>query len=135
MASVGGNRSAFGLYMGKQRYYLLVLKHNVEIEGIVSGEGSEAWKRLDVNILHALILEKILGISATDFEKKGTLVFVADMIKALSLVNMNECQAAFLVNPTRIEQVKNVALKGEKMPQKSTFFYPKLPSGLIIRRI
>jgi uncharacterized protein (DUF1015 family) len=135
MARMGVNRPAFGLYMGKQRYYLLTLKHNVEIEEIVSGEGSEALKHLDVNILHALILEKILGISSNDFEKKGTLVFESDMVKALSLVNINACQAAFLVNPTRIEQVKNVALKGEKMPQKSTFFYPKLPSGLIIRRI
>ncbi|MGA1865343.1 MAG: DUF1015 domain-containing protein [bacterium] len=135
MARMGVNRPVFGLYMGKHRYFLLALKHDVNIEEIVAGEGSKAWKRLDVNVLHALILEKILGISSNDFEKKETLVFEADTVKAISLVNMNTCQAAILVNPTKIEQVKKVALKGEKMPQKSTFFYPKLPSGLIIRRI
>jgi len=135
MARLGINRPTFGLYMGNQRYQLLTLKHEVNVDEIVPGKGSIAWKSLDVNILHSLIFERLLGISPKDFEKKETLIFLADMIKAIHLVNMNTCQAALLVNPTGIDQVKNVALKGEKMPQKSTFFYPKLPSGLVIRRI
>jgi uncharacterized protein (DUF1015 family) len=135
MARIGTDRPTFGLYTGNRKYCLLALKPKVNIEEIVPGEGSSAWKSLDVNILHSLIFEKILGISSKDFEKKGTILFVADMIKALDLVNMNTCQAAFFVNAARIEQVKHIALQGEKMPQKSTFFYPKLPSGLVIRRI
>ncbi|MBN2374381.1 DUF1015 domain-containing protein [bacterium] len=135
MAKNGDNRPSFGLYMGKRVYYLLVLKTEADIEKLVPGKGSMALKSLDVNILHSLILDKILGISAKDFEHRGTLMFVHDLRDALGLVNMKTCQAAFILNPTRMDQVMNIALRGEKMPQKSTFFYPKLPSGLVIRKI
>ena len=135
MTQIGRERSTFGLYMGHQRYYTLSLKRSVNIEEIVPGEGSMVWKSLDVNILHSLIFEKMLHISSQDFEKKKTLSFVSDLNKAINLVNIRNCQAAFLVNPTSMNQVKAVAINGEKMPQKSTFFYPKLPSGLVIRRI
>ncbi len=131
----GIDHPAFGMFKGNNKYYVLVLKSDVKIDEIVDGKGSKAWKTLDVNILHSLIFNKILGISSNDFEKQGTLVFVSDLTNALDLVNMRKSQAAFLVNPTRIEQVVNVALNREKMPQKSTFFFPKLPSGLVIRKI
>ncbi|MGA1845001.1 MAG: DUF1015 domain-containing protein [bacterium] len=135
MALMGSKRPAFGYYTGGRRYTLLVLKHHTDIDDIVPGGGSRAWKSLDVNILHSLIFERILGISAEDFERKGTLSFTPDMIKAIDCVNMKSVQAAVFVNPTGIEQVKVVALNGEKMPQKSTFFYPKIPTGLVMRRI
>jgi len=135
MAGSGAYTHTFGLYMGAHRYNLLALKSDVDIDRIVPGKGSKAWKRLDVNILHSLLFETILGISSEDFEKKGTLSFISDTAKAINLVKTKEYQAAFLVNPTKIEQVLDVSVRQEKMPQKSTFFYPKLQSGLVIRRI
>jgi len=135
MALMGSKRPTFGFFTGDRRYTIFALRHHTDINDIVPGEGSRVWKSLDVNILHSLIFERILGISAVDFERKGTLSFTPDMIKSIDCVNMKRSQAALFVNPTSIDQVKMVALNGEKMPQKSTFFYPKIPSGLVMRKI
>jgi uncharacterized protein (DUF1015 family) len=99
--------------------------------------GPEVVRGLDVTVLHTLVLEAILGISRQAQEKQSNLSYIKDTASALAIARSGEggAQAVFLMNPTRVEQVKAVADAGEVMPQKSTFFVPKLASGLVINVI
>jgi uncharacterized protein (DUF1015 family) len=94
--------------------------------------GPPPLRGLDVPILHALVLEEILGIDRSAQERQTNLRYVKDFQGALEESRRADVQAVFLLNPTRIEQLKAVADSGEVMPQKSTFFYPKLASGLLL---
>jgi uncharacterized protein (DUF1015 family) len=115
--------------LGSQgQFYSLSLKQGQEN----AVPGPAVLRRLDVPILHALILEEILGIDRSAQERQTNLRYVKDFKGALDESRRPEVQAAFLLNPTRIEQLKAVADAGEVMPQKSTFFYPKLASGLLL---
>ncbi len=91
----------------------------------------EAVSLLDVTILHSLVLKTILKISDEQQEKKLHLRYEQDAAEAIAQLHEGRAQAAFLMNPTKIEQVRAVATAGMVMPQKSTFFYPKLLSGLV----
>jgi uncharacterized protein (DUF1015 family) len=99
-------------------------------EAAVPGPGP--LRRLDVPILHALVLEEILGIDRAAQERQTNLRYVKDFRGALEESRRGDVQAVFLLNPTRIEQLQAVADAGEVMPQKSTFFFPKLASGLLL---
>jgi uncharacterized protein (DUF1015 family) len=87
--------------------------------------------KLDVSILHTVVFKNILGISEEDQLHKTNLDYEREPARAIESVRAGRSQAAFLMNPTRIEQVRAVAEAGLVMPQKSTFFYPKLLSGLV----
>ncbi|MBI3189115.1 MAG: DUF1015 domain-containing protein [Ignavibacteriales bacterium] len=87
--------------------------------------------RLDVTILHSLILKQILGISLEAQEQKLNLDYEKDSQQAIDAVRDGRAQIAFILNPTPIEQVHEVAVAGYTLPQKSTYFYPKLLSGLV----
>ena len=87
-------------------------------------------RTLDVTLLHALLIEQILGIDRAAQEKQTNLRYVKDTGHALE--EAKTAQAVFIMNPTKVHEVKAVADAGEVMPQKSTFFYPKLASGLVI---
>jgi uncharacterized protein (DUF1015 family) len=92
-----------------------------------------------VNVLHTLILEKHLNICDAKLASQSHLIYIKDLGDAIdrsvAKVNNGESQGVFFMNSTRIEQVQAVAAAGEKMPQKSTFFYPKIFSGLTIRKL
>ncbi len=88
--------------------------------------------RLDVTVLHRNILKDILGISENHQLNRRYLEYEKDAARAIDAVSAGHAQAAFLMNPTRIDQVRAVAEAGLTMPQKSTFFTPKLLSGLLI---
>ena len=93
---------------------------------------AEEHKTLDVSILHFLILNRILGISQESQEKQENLIYVKDTAGALKAVEEGSNQLVFLMNPTKVEDVQRVSEAGLLMPQKSTYFYPKLLSGLVI---
>jgi uncharacterized protein (DUF1015 family) len=97
--------------------------------------GPEPLRTVDVVVLHALVLEEILGIDREAQEKQANLRYVKDLAAALDEARKPGVQAAFLLNPTKIEQLQAVANAGEVMPQKSTFFHPKLASGLVLNPI
>ncbi len=97
--------------------------------------GSPALTRLDVSLLHGLVLENILGIDRAAQEAQSNIKYIKDTQKALDLIADCKGQICFIMNPTRVEQVKNVAEAREVMPQKSTFFYPKIASGVVFNRI
>ena len=92
---------------------------------------SAAYQQLDVAILQTLVLEKALGITPGDMAAETHVTFFKDPKDAFARLEAGEFQAGFFMNPTGIDQIRQVALGGERMPQKTTFFYPKLPTGLV----
>lgn len=95
----------------------------------------ESLAALDVSVLQQLIFHHILKISTADMEQQRYTRYTQDAEAAVAAVNNGSAQIAVLLKSTRIEQVSKVAIDGEKMPQKSTFFYPKLATGLLISRL
>ena len=89
-------------------------------------------RHLDIVQLHKLLLENALGMTEEDIRAQRHLAYVRDPREAVSCVRSGGAQLAFLINPVRIEQVRDIAFGGGVMPQKSTDFYPKLLSGLTI---
>ena len=90
---------------------------------------------LDVTLLHGVLLETILGVSREDQEKQTYLRYIKDWEQAYAALGEPGVQAVFFMNPTKVEQVKAVADAGQVMPQKSTFFFPKIASGLVINPV
>jgi uncharacterized protein (DUF1015 family) len=92
----------------------------------------ERQRRLDVTQLHKLLLEGALGMSEESIRNQEHIRYLRDASEALEQVRSGKANIAFLMNPVRIEQMREVAFAGDVMPQKSTDFYPKLLSGLTI---
>src|SRR5213083_1541421 len=90
----------------------------------------EKQRALDVFILHRLLLEKCLGIREDAVKNESYITYVRGREEAIGAVRDRKAQVAFLLNPTRLDQLRDIALEGSVMPQKSTDFYPKLLSGL-----
>lgn len=128
----GREGTAFALY-GLHRRHLCLLK--LRHQGAARERMSAAWpsplRELDVSLLHWVILRQMLGIDSAEKEE-SSLEYTRDGLAALSRVDSGEFQLAFLLNPAPISSVLAVADAGVRMPQKSTYFYPKTPTGLVI---
>jgi len=116
------------------RYLILRLK-NKRIMQRLAKDLSAPLRELDVNTLHLLILEHILGMAPEQQESGDTVGYFEDEETVLQTLEKEEFQAAFLLNAPKAEEVLAIAAAGEKMPQKSTYFYPKLSSGLIVNKL
>lgn len=92
----------------------------------------DSFDGLDVNLLHDYILEPFFGIDPANMANQKNLSYTRSEEEAFAKVRNGEAQCAFLLNPTKVSQIRDVALAGGKMPQKSTYFYPKLITGLVI---
>ena len=125
---------AFAFYSGGSAWTLLVLKDTNAMAELIPDK-SDAWRNLDVSVLHSLILEKYLGIDKANMANQVTLTYTRSLEEALGSVRSGESQCAFLLNPTRVTEIRDVAAAGEKMPQKSTYFYPKLITGLVMNQL
>lgn len=125
-------RISFGAYLDG-RYYLLTLKSDHPLSDLLP-ELHETLRNLDVSVLHSLILEKLMGIDKENMAKQINLRYTRDAVDATEQVN-NGANCAFILNPTRVEQIAAVGSAGQKMPQKSTYFYPKLITGLVMNKI
>jgi uncharacterized protein (DUF1015 family) len=126
-------RRAIGVYPGAGAFFLFLLRRDADLENVLP-DISEAQRGLDVVLLHRLILEKGLGITAEAVAAEKNLGYEREMEAAIARVDRGEAQLAFLLNPVRVQQVADIALAGEVLPQKSTDFYPKLLSGVAIYR-
>ena len=93
------------------------------------------YRRLDTAVLEALILKAALGMTDEDIDHLEGLGYARDFANALELVETGEYDVAFFVAPTPIERVREVAAAGESMPPKSTYFFPKVPTGLVFNRL
>jgi len=131
----GQRGHVFGMYGGGQDFYLLTLRDERVLERLIQAPRSFAYKRLDVTILHSLIIEGLLGLGAEEAEREEKLHYTRDEVEAYLQVREGKYQLAFFLNPTKLEEVHQVASARERMPQKSTFFYPKLLTGLVINPI
>ena len=96
---------------------------------------SEALKGLDVTVLHTLILEKLFGIDKENMANQKNLTYTRSFDEAINRVRTGEFACSFILNPTRVTEIRDVAANGEKMPQKSTYFYPKLITGLVMNEL
>jgi uncharacterized protein (DUF1015 family) len=92
---------------------------------------SESYRRLDTAVLEKLLLEDVLGLSEDDISHQRGLGYARDVQEARQLLDAGSYDVAFILRPTPVEQVRAIAAAGETMPPKSTYFYPKLLSGLI----
>ncbi|MBI4572757.1 MAG: DUF1015 domain-containing protein [candidate division NC10 bacterium] len=125
------NAVAFGLYAGDGELLVLELGDQTAVHDLIAAGHSPEYARLDVAILHGVVIERVLGIQATG-QADDTIQYTRDEGQALQAVAAGDAHLALFQNPPRVEQVQAVALAGERMPQKSTFFYPKVLSGLVI---
>ncbi|MDF1542651.1 MAG: DUF1015 domain-containing protein [Anaerosomatales bacterium] len=111
--------------------FLASIRPDADLDELIPLEHSRAWKELDVAVLQELVLDRLLDISTDRPHTLERLSFVKDTGEAIAAVA--ERDTAFILRPTRMDQMRAVALAGETMPQKSTYFYPKLLSGLVLR--
>jgi len=129
-------RYAFCMYsQGQDGYSVFRLKDASLLDEVMDTETTPALRSLDANIMEALVFRTLLGISCSDPQHEDKFKFFRDDEEAVGQVRSGTYEVALLVNPTRIEQVKEIVAHDGIMPQKSTFFYPKLLSGLVINQI
>jgi len=125
----GRDDHVFGFYPAKLgQFYLLRLSHEAQRD-------KDPQRLLDVSILHSLLLERGLGIDANKLEAQTNVDYERDRDTCIRLVDEGRYQAAFFLNPTTAEQMQRIASSGERMPQKSTDFYPKLLTGLVFMKM
>ncbi len=121
------------VYFDGEKALALTLK-DITVMDKMFPDKSEALRRLDVTVLHSLVLEEMMGIDKENMANQKNLTYTRDINEALNSAK-NGADCCFILNPTRIEEIAAVARAGEKMPQKSTYFYPKLITGMVMNKI
>ena len=133
LAAAGSDEKVFAFYTGKDYFYRLTLTDKTAMAKAISGK-SEAYLGLDVTVLHTLILHKVFGIDMENMANQKNLVYTKQAEEAVDCVKGGGFQCAFLLNATKVREIKDVSLANEKMPQKSTYFYPKIITGLVMNK-
>ncbi|MDD2362317.1 MAG: DUF1015 domain-containing protein [Oscillospiraceae bacterium] len=129
-----GGRHAFGFYTGGDSFTLMTLRDSAVMDELLPSL-SGASRSLDVTILHTLVLERLMGIDRENMANQRNLTYTRSLCDVLGGVDKGEFQCGFILNPTRVSEIRDVASAGEKMPQKSTYFYPKLITGLTMNKL
>lgn len=124
-AAESGTRM-FGLALEGGLGYLLTPTDESTLLDGVEPDSSDDLRGLDVSILHSLIFERLLGLTGTD-----DITYTRSALEAIRMVDQGSA-AAFLMNPPSVEDMRKIALGGERMPQKSTYYFPKIQSGLVM---
>ncbi|MGD2164371.1 MAG: DUF1015 domain-containing protein [Anaerolineae bacterium] len=132
LAEATPDRPRFGFYNGG--YSVLKLRDPDVMDRLLPGR-DPAWRMLDVTVLHELLIERAMGISEEAVERKENIEYLRDPQMGYDAVDRGDAEFLFVLNPTRMEQVRACTAAGEKMPQKSTDFYPKVISGLVMMPI
>jgi uncharacterized protein (DUF1015 family) len=118
---------------GKGRFYRLTLTDFTPVKPMIPYFHSELYQKLDVSIVDHVILEELLGLT---HEAAGTYIdYTNDAPEAIKRVQEQEYQLAVIVNPVKPQAIKAIADSGDRMPRKSTYFYPKVPAGLVMYRL
>jgi len=128
---VTSNKHKFVLYL-RSKYYLLILKDESVMDDFAKDK-SKIWRTLDVSILHKIILEHIMDINQYNIEDHIKYTRIDE--EAVKFVEDGQYDLSFIMNATKIKELKAVAELGEHMPQKSTYFLPKMLSGLVFYKI
>ena len=134
LAERGRSRSTMGFFrQGGDSFSMLSLKPEKRDE--MGDDLHPSLKQLDVLVLSRFLLQKTLGFTLEDLNNEEIFHYESSLTKAVGMVDSQTYQMAFLLNPTRIEQVKEVAGNRLIMPRKSTYFYPKVITGLVFNKI
>ena len=124
--------TAFGFTSPSLGCALLSLKEDSGLSSYLDPTHSDIYNQLDVTRLHAVVLKECFGVDTAIVEQQQHVRYTEDAHEAVQEVSSGHAQCAFFLNPTRVDQVRDVAMVGETMPQKSTFFHPKLMTGLVL---
>jgi uncharacterized protein (DUF1015 family) len=125
----------FGMRVkGESSYYLLTLRNEEDMDRLLPDK-SPAYRRLDVSVLHHLIIDRLLGIGVETHKEGRNIEYLKDAVEANRRVRDGAAELVFFLNPTKVSDVKDVAAAGERMPQKATYFSPKLLTGLVMHKI
>jgi uncharacterized protein (DUF1015 family) len=133
VAEDGG--SAFGAVGIGDGASVLALTGRPAVEALMPRDESPAWKRLDVNVLQYGVLQPLFAIDDAALTAGGAVTYTQDALDAERAVTSGDAACAFLLNATPVEQVLAVSDANGRMPQKSTYFFPKLPTGLVLRSL
>lgn len=127
----GVKTNAVGMaFQGENKYFLLTLKDRAQADREMETMQDEL-RRLDVVVLKELVLMGAIGLKEEDLDNENTVRHSASFPRALDCVDNGQCMAAFLLNPTPVEQMRRVAQASLIMPRKSTYFFPKVITGLV----
>lgn len=130
-----GDNNALGLYTTLSDTYYLLKK----LPGVERGSALDCWpellQRLDTVVLTSLIFQEVLGMTEEDLDDATRISYTSKAMEALDLIDDKKAQLAGILNPTKMEQVQDVAEAGLVMPRKSTFFYPKVTTGLVFNPV
>lgn len=129
LKKAGYAQHVIGMYKSG-KYWLLRLK-NIKMLDRLINDRSKEYRTLDVAILNYIILNKILGLNS---DGRQNVDFIQDAEELIIKIDSGTSAVGFFLNPVKIEHIMSVALTGEKMPPKSTYFYPKVLSGLVINK-
>jgi len=132
--SVSEDEIVFCVYFGQGRGYFVKVKEKANILPLLEVGESEELKVLDVAQLHTVVLKNILNIDTKQSSDQKYVTYKVDMVEVLGRVDSGEFDLAFFMNATPVSEVRKLAEKGIRLPQKATFFYPKLLSGLVINK-
>ena len=129
--ATASSRSFGMVFENDQKFWMASLKPTLKAAQVVPDNIPVEVKELDVALLHTVVLRDILGISAEAQEKKLNLDYVKVADEAVAAVREGKAQLSFILNATQLDEIRSAARAGHVMPQKSTYFYPKLLSGLV----
>lgn len=123
----------FAAYVSELKKFLIFrLKSEDILDREITEEHSKEWKCLDVAILHSLIIEKLKALSSKPFSLENNVSYIRNLDQGVKKVKDGEFQMIFLLKPVSLFQIRRIVENGELMPQKSTDFFPKLKSGLVM---
>jgi len=126
-------KHVFGMYQGNNKYYVLTLKNDAIIDKHINKDKPRIWKELDTVILHSLIIENIFGVKDDgSIRYEESIKFINSRDDAMQAVYEKNYDVTLFLNPTKMSQVESVAKTRIRMPQKSTYFYPKPLTGLVM---
>lgn len=131
----GKKKRVIGASFKRDPRYLILRLKSKRIMQRLAKDVSAQLQELDVTVLHLLILEHVLGLTPDQQASGETIRYSQDEEAVLQGLEKEDFQAAFILNAPKAEDILAIAGKGETMPQKSTYFYPKLSSGLILNKI
>ena len=125
-------RITMGLYMKNvNKFYLLKLRENVD-EILDEYDVPDVLKTLDLIVLHKVIISKELGYTQEEQMAQDGILYIKQEEEAFDMIDMGKAEASFIMAYPKIQDIKRISEAGERMPQKSTYFYPKLLSGIVI---
>lgn len=132
-ATVYSENHTFAAFVSQfEKFFIFKLKSEDILDTEIRKERSREWRRLDVAILHSLIIDKLQALSSEPFSLENNVSYIRKLDQGLEKVIEGEFQMIFFLKPVSLNQVREVVENGELMPQKSTDFFPKLKSGLVM---